>query len=89
MVRQRHVARPRHLAAPDPPHIGERMRRGATRPRGDQCGAGAGAAGEAMEAGGLEGFGEGRGWENGGGPPRQQRLARPRGACHTVVMIPL
>jgi hypothetical protein len=55
MVRQRHVARPRHLAAPDPPHIGERVRRGATRPRGDQGGAGAGAAGDAMDARGLEG----------------------------------
>jgi hypothetical protein len=89
MVCQRHRTWHRHLAAPHPPPIRAGVRRGATRPRGDQCGAGAGAAGEAMEAGGLEGFGEGRGWENGGGPPRQQRLARPRGACHTVVMIPL
>jgi hypothetical protein len=56
-MRQGPLARPWHLAAPDPPHVGDRVRRGATWPRGDQGGAGAGAAGHVMNTGGLEGFG--------------------------------
>jgi hypothetical protein len=55
VVRQGHLSWPWHLAAPDQPHIGDRVMRGATRPRGDQGGAGAGAAGDAMDARGLEG----------------------------------
>ena len=76
MVRQRHVARPRHLPPTDPPYIGDRVVRGATRPRGDQGGAGAGAAGDARDAGGVEGFGEGHRGQDGGQPAGQPRLPR-------------
>jgi hypothetical protein len=79
-MRQRYLARPRHLPAPDQPHLGDRVRRGATRPRGDQGGAGAGAAGDAMDARGLEGVGEAHRGQDGGEPPSQHRLASPRGA---------
>jgi hypothetical protein len=51
---------------------------GATRARGDQSGAGAGAAGDAVEAGGVEGFGRGQRRHDGGGPARQRRPPRPR-----------
>jgi hypothetical protein len=54
--------------------------RGAKRARRDQCRAGAGAAGDAMEARRLKGFGEGHGRQDGGESPRQHRRARPRGA---------
>jgi hypothetical protein len=46
-VRQRHLARPRHLAAPDPPHIRNRLMGGATRPGGHDGRAPAGEAGDA------------------------------------------
>ena len=59
MMLQRHVARQRHLAAPDQPHLGDRVVRGATRPPGDQGGAGAGEAGDAVDARRLESFGQG------------------------------
>jgi hypothetical protein len=46
-------------------------------------------AGDASDARRLEGFGEAHRRQEGGGPPGQHRLARARGACRTVVMIPL
>jgi hypothetical protein len=76
LVRPRQVARPRHLAAPDPPHLGERVRRGATRPRGDQGGAGAGAASDARDARGVDRFGQGHGLQNGGQAPNPPGSAR-------------
>ena len=45
VVGQRHLARPGEVPAADQPHIGDRLRRGATRTRGDQRRAGAGGAG--------------------------------------------
>jgi hypothetical protein len=66
------------LAAPDPPHSGDRVRWGAKRPRGDQGGAGAGAAGDAREARRLKGFGEAHRGQDGGPPARQPRLPHPR-----------
>jgi hypothetical protein len=87
VVRQRHVARPRHLAAPDQPHSGDRVRRGATRARGDQGGAGAGAAGDTMEARGLEGFGQAHRRQNGGqaaNPPGSARESVGMGAHQLV-----
>jgi hypothetical protein len=48
MVRQRDFTRQWHLAAPDQPHIGDRVMRGATRLRGDQGGTGAGEASDAV-----------------------------------------
>jgi hypothetical protein len=53
---------------------------GPTGAHGDQGGAGAGEAGDAVEAGGLEGFGPRHGRQDGGEPVRQPRLARPGGA---------
>jgi hypothetical protein len=61
MVRQRHLARHWHLAAPDQPHSGDGVMWGATRTRGDDGGAGAGTPGDARDARGLEGFGQGHG----------------------------
>jgi hypothetical protein len=49
--------------------------RGACRHQG---GAITGPAGDAMDARGFDGFGEGHGRQDGGEPPRQQRLPRPR-----------
>jgi hypothetical protein len=44
-------------------------------------------AGHASEAHGVEGFGEVQRRQNGREPPRQHRLARPRGAEHEVVWV--
>jgi hypothetical protein len=59
MVRQRHLTWPRHLAAPDQPHIGDGVMRGAKRARSDDGGTGAGEASDAMDAGGFEGLHQG------------------------------
>jgi hypothetical protein len=87
LVRQRHVARQRHLATPDQPHIGDRVVRGATRPRGDHGGALAGEAGDAVEAGGLEGFGEAHRGQDGGEPARQPRRPHPRWTEEEDMMV--
>jgi hypothetical protein len=55
-VRPRYLAGHRHLTAPDPPHSGDGVTRGATQARGDDGGAGAGEASDARPAGGLQGF---------------------------------
>jgi hypothetical protein len=59
VVRQRHLARQRHVAAADQADIRDRVVRGATGARGDQRRAGAGGAGHAVEAGALDRFGQG------------------------------
>jgi hypothetical protein len=87
VVRQRHVAGHRHLPAADQPRIGDRVVGGTKRPRRDDRGAVAGAPGDAMEAGGLEGFGERHRRQDGGEPPRQPRLPSPRGAEQEEVMV--
>jgi hypothetical protein len=46
----------------------------------DQRRAGAGEAGDAMDAGGLKGFGQDHGQQDGRQPPRQPRCPRPRRA---------
>ncbi len=58
VVRQRHLARRGDVPAADQPHIRDRLRRGATRAGRDQCRAGAREASDAVDARGLEGFGE-------------------------------
>src|SRR5262245_16803348 len=68
---QRHLARPRHLAPADPPDVRDGVMGGTTRPRGDQRRIVAGEAGDAVDTRGLDGFGEGRGWEDGGEPALQ------------------
>ena len=55
MVRQRHLAWHRHVAATDQPRIQDGMIGGATRSGGDQCRALAGEAGDAVKARGLDG----------------------------------
>jgi hypothetical protein len=61
MVRQRHLPRQGHLAPTDQPHVRDRLRRGATRAGRDQRRAGAGEASDAVEARGLDGFGQAHG----------------------------
>jgi hypothetical protein len=80
VVGQRDLSRHRHLAAADQAGIREGVVRGATRSGGHQGGALAGEAGDAREARGLEGLGEGQRRQDGGEPPRQPRRARPRRA---------
>jgi hypothetical protein len=57
VVRPRHLARPGEVPTADQPHTRDRLRRRATRAGRDQRRAGAGAAGDAVEARGLEGLG--------------------------------
>src|SRR5262245_26029444 len=80
VVGPRHLARQGHVAATDPPRVGNRLMRGAERSGRDQGGAIAGEAGDAVEAGGLNGLGEGHRREDGGEPAGQPRLPRPRRA---------
>ena len=47
--------------------------------RSDHGGAGAGEAGDAVDAGGLTGFGQGQRRQGGGEPPGPHRRARPGG----------
>jgi hypothetical protein len=56
VVRPRHVARQQRLAAPDQPHIGDGVMRGAKCARGDDGGTRAGEASDTVDARGLEGF---------------------------------
>jgi hypothetical protein len=80
MVRQRHLARHGYPAATDQPCIRVGVVGGATRAGRDPRRAVPGAAGDAVDARGLKGLGEGHRRQDGGEPPGQHRLARPRGA---------
>jgi hypothetical protein len=60
------------------PYIGDRVVRGATWARRDERGTLTGEAGDTMAARGLNGLGEGHCRQDGGQPPRQPRLPRPR-----------
>ena len=79
VVGQRPLARRGHLAATDEPHIGHGVVGGATRPGGDERGAPPGEAGDAVEAGGGEGLGQGQIGEDRGQAPGQPRCPRPGG----------
>jgi hypothetical protein len=84
--RPRPLARHGHLAAADQPHIRDRPRRSATWARRDQYRAGAGAAGDAVDARSLERFREGHCWQDGhAAMPRMERLIKeseePGGEC--------
>jgi hypothetical protein len=59
VVGQRHVARHRHVAAADQPRIRDSVMGRAKQTGRDQRRAVAGEAGDAMDAGGVEGVGEG------------------------------
>ena len=80
VVGQRHLTRHGDMSAADQPHIRDGVMRGAKRTRGDQGRAVAGEAGDAMDSGGLQGFGEGHRWYNRGETAGQHRLARARRA---------
>src|SRR5262249_9706724 len=58
-----------------------------TRTGGDQGGAIASEAGDAVDARGLKGFGEGHGRQDGGESPGQHRRARPRRAEQEHIMV--
>jgi hypothetical protein len=66
MVGPRDLARHRDLAAADEPHIGNGVVGGATRPGGDGGGAVPSTAGDAVDAGGFNGLGQGHWGENRG-----------------------
>ena len=87
---QRHFARHGHLAPTDQPCIRDGVVRSATRTGRDQRRAVADEAGDAVDARGLNGLGEGHRRQHGGEPPGQHRLARPRRAEqeHIVVRTP-
>jgi hypothetical protein len=57
VVGQRHLTRCGYLTAADQPHSGHGVVGGAERPGGDDGGAPPGEAGDAMDAGGVNGFG--------------------------------
>jgi hypothetical protein len=77
-MRPRPLARHGDVPATDQPHIGDRVVRGATWPGSHHRRAGTGAAGDAVEACGLQGVGQGHRRQDRGQPPRQPRRARPR-----------
>jgi hypothetical protein len=79
MVRQRHLACHGDVPPADQPGIEDRMMRGVKRVGRDPRRAGAGKADDTMDARGLELFRQGHGRQNGGEPPHQPRLTRPRG----------
>jgi hypothetical protein len=68
------------------------MMRGAIRPGGDDSGAPAGAAGDAREAGGVEGVGQGHGGQRkllAALTTLRSRVARPPCGCSSRLMIQL
>jgi hypothetical protein len=85
VVGQRHLARHRPVAPTDPPRVRNGVVGGATRACGDQGGAVAGEAGDAVNAGGVKGFGQGHRWQDGGESPGQPRLGRPRGPSRRML----
>jgi hypothetical protein len=87
MVGQRHVSRHRHVASADQPRIRDGMVGRATWAGRDQRRAIAREASDAMDTRGLHGLGEGHRRQDGGEPPGEHRLARPRGAEQEDVMV--
>jgi hypothetical protein len=79
MVGQRHFARHRYVAPTDQAHIRDGVMGGATWAGGDQGGAVAGEARDAVNTRGLHGLGEGHRRQDGGEAAGQHRLARPWG----------
>ncbi len=87
VVRQRHLPRHGQLAAADQPHIRDGVVRGPERARGDEGGAPTGEAGDAMDAGGLQGFCQAHRRQDGGEAPSQPRPARPLGAQKQEMIV--
>jgi hypothetical protein len=82
VMRQRHLARHGNMPATDQPHIRDGVMRGTTRAGRDQRRAGTGAAGDAVDAGGLDGFGQARRRQDSGQPARQAAVTA------TITKIP-
>ena len=78
VVRPRHLPRPQPLPPADQPHTRNRVVRRTTRARGHQGGAGAGEAGDAVDAGGVEGFGQAHRRQDGDEAAGQPRLPFPK-----------
>jgi hypothetical protein len=74
VVGPRHLARPRHVAPADQPHIGEGVMGGAKRPGRDQGRTIAHEASQAVDARGLNGFGQGHLWQE-----SREPVHRPHG----------
>jgi hypothetical protein len=72
---QRPLARHRHVAPADQPCVRDGVVRSATRAGGDQGGAVAGEAGDAVDACGLNSLGEGHRQQDSGESPGQHRRA--------------
>jgi hypothetical protein len=87
MVRPRHLAWHGEVPPTDQPDVRDRVVRGAERAARDHRRAGAGAASHAVDARGLEGFRQAHRRQDGGEPPRQPRLARPRGAEQEEIWV--
>jgi hypothetical protein len=87
MVRPRHVARPRHVVAADEPHSRDRLVRGATRAGRDQRCAGTREAGDAVDPGGVEGFGQAPRREDGRQAAGQPRCPRARRTQEEHVLV--
>ena len=86
VVHQRHLAGHRHVAPADQADIRDGMVGCATWAGRDQRRAVASEAGDTVDARGLDGLGEGHRRQDGGEPPCQHRLARPRRAEQQEVM---
>jgi hypothetical protein len=67
-------------AAADPPHIGDGVMAGATRPGRDQGRAAAGEACDTVDTRGLDGFGEGHRRQDGGHAHHVKGVGIPRRA---------
>ena len=73
--------------AADQAEIRDMVVRRATRAGGDDGGAGAGAAGDAIHSRGLEAFSQTHRWQDGGQPACQPRLPHPRWPQEEEVMV--
>jgi hypothetical protein len=87
MRRQRHLPRHGDLAPTDHADVRDGVVRGATRLGGDNGGAGAGEAGDAVDAGGFEGFGQAHVRQRRRQPARQPRLPHSRWRQEEEVMV--
>ena len=93
IVCQRHLARHRHLTPADQPHVGDRVMRGTARADRDEGGAGAGEAGDAVDAGWSRGLRAGScrgGPSSGAGPASMSppRAALGAGDCGHNACLP-
>jgi hypothetical protein len=93
---QRHFTRHRHMAPTDQPRIRDGVMGGAAWAGRDPRRAVTSEAGDAVDAGGLNGFGEGHGRQDGGDAARQHRLTRPsailtvwlcKGVCQFTLIV--